>query len=290
MGKPMATNIIRAGYRLVVHNRSSDPVDELVELGAKRCNSPADVARNSTCIVTMLPDSSDVVGVLEGDEGVLSAVTPGSVIIDMSSIAPSTSQYLAERARAVGVFMLDAPVSGGDIGAAAGTLSIMVGGDAKVFDAVKPLLHVMGNPDRVVRIGDVGAGQICKICNQIVIGGTLIAVAEAFSLTRRAGINPARVRDALLGGFAASRVLELHGERILTRNYKPGFKAAHFVKDLRNAAEALAQHKVEAPVGAIVQQLSSTLIAAGRGDKDASVLAETVFDLNGLSDETSSES
>ena len=285
MGKPMAANIVRAGYPLVVHSRSPGPVDELIALGAARADTPADVARRSTCVITMLPDSPDVARVLEGEHGVLSAIAPGSAIVDMSSIAPAAAQRLAARAREAGATMFDAPVSGGDIGALAGTLSIMVGGDVHVFEAVKPLLHVMGNPDRVIYIGAAGAGQLCKICNQIVIGGTLTAVAEAFALTRRAGIDPARVREALLGGFAASRVLELHGERILTGNYAPDFKAAHYAKDLRNTLETLADHAVAAPVTAIVQQLANALMTAGRGEEDASALAKTIFDLNGLSND-----
>ena len=289
MGKPMAANIVRAGYPLVVHSRSPGPVDELVMLGAARAGTPADVARRSTCVVTMLPDSPEVAQVLEGAHGVLSAIAAGSAIVDMSSIAPGAARRLAARAHDAGATMLDAPVSGGDVGAQAGTLSIMVGGDAEVFEAVKPLLHVMGNADRVVHIGEAGAGQLCKICNQIVIGGTLTAVAEAFALTRRAGVDPARVREALLGGFAASRVLELHGERILTGNYAPGFKAAHYAKDLRNTVETLADHAVAAPVSAIVQQLASALMAAGRGDEDASALAKTIFDLNGLSEPSTAE-
>jgi 3-hydroxyisobutyrate dehydrogenase-like beta-hydroxyacid dehydrogenase len=284
MGKPMAANILRAGYPLVVHNRSQGPVTELVGLGADRAASPSDVARRSTCVVTMLPDSSDVASVLEGVDGVLSALPPGSAILDMSSIAPAVARRLAERARSSGIAMLDAPVSGGDIGAKAGTLSIMVGGNAEAFEAVTPLLHVMGNPNRVIRIGEAGAGQLCKLCNQMVIGGTLAAVAEAFALTRRAGVDTARVREALLGGFAGSKVLELHGERILTGNYTPGFKAAHYAKDLRNVVETLASHEVAAPVSAIVQQLASALMAAGRGDEDASALAKTIFDLNDLTD------
>ena len=174
--------------------------------------------------------------------------------------------------------MLDAPVSGGEIGAIDGTLSIMVGGDAEAFAAVKPLLDAVGNPEKVIRIGDSGAGQICKVCNQMVIGGTLVAVSEAFALARKSGVDPARVRDALLGGFAASRVLEVHGERILKSNYTPGFRAALYAKDMRIAAETLMAHDSPAPASAVVQQLVETL-AASKGDMDYSALATVIFEM-----------
>jgi 2-hydroxy-3-oxopropionate reductase len=179
--------------------------------------------------------------------------------------------------------MLDAPVSGGDIGAINGTLSVMVGGDAQAFAAVKPILDVMGNPERVVHIGEAGAGQLCKLCNQMVIGGTLGVVAEAFALARKAGVDPAKVREALLGGFAQSRVLDVHGERVLNGNYKPGFRTALYAKDLRNVIATLADHDTPAPISALVQQLVHATMAAGRGDEDNSSMARTVLDLAGLS-------
>ncbi len=180
--------------------------------------------------------------------------------------------------------MLDAPVSGGEIGAVSGTLSIMVGGDAKAFDEVKPILDAMGNPERVIRIGEAGAGQLCKVCNQMVIGGALAVVSEAFTLARKAGIDPAKVREALLGGFAASRVLEVHGERILKGNYKPGFRAALYAKDYRNAAAALSDYNSPAPVSVVIQQLVNSMVAKGQGEEDYSALATVLFDLAGLHD------
>src|SRR5439155_11706641 len=186
---------------------------------------------------------------------------------------------LAEAAARLGATMLDAPVSGGDIGAINGTLSIMVGGDAAAFAAVRPILEAMGNPERIVRIGDSGAGQLCKVCNQMVIGGTLAAVSEAFALARKAGVEPALVREALLGGFAASRVLEVHGERILKGNYKPGFRARLYAKDLRIASQTLAEHETPAPVSAAVHQLVTALVASGRGDDDYAAVATVLFEL-----------
>ena len=282
MGRPMAKNILKAGYPLVVHSRSQGPVVELVAAGASRASSPAEIARRATRIITMVPDSADVEQVLDGPDGVFSEIQPGTIIIDMSSIAPGPARRLADRARTLGASMLDAPVSGGDIGAIAGTLSIMVGGDLQSFTAVKPLLDVMGNPEKVVRVGESGAGQLCKLCNQMVIGGTLVVVAEALALARKAGVDAAKVREALLGGFAASRVLEVHGERALKGTYKPGFKTHLFAKDMRNVVSTLAEHDTAAPVTAVVQQLLHATMAAGRGEDDNSILAKTVFELAGL--------
>lgn len=284
MGRPMAHNLLKRGYPVVVQSRSPGPVDELVAAGATRAASPAEVARQTSRLITMLPDSPDVELVLEGPDGVFSALSPGTILIDMSSIAPSVARRLAGRAAALGALMLDAPVSGGDIGAINGTLSIMVGGDAEAFATVRPILEAMGNPERIVRIGDSGAGQICKVCNQMAIGGALAAVSEGFALARKAGVNPALVRQALLGGFAASRVLEVHGERILNSNYKPGFRAGLYAKDLRIASATLAEHGTPAPVSAAVHQLVEALVAAGRADDDYSALATVLSGLAGLPD------
>jgi 2-hydroxy-3-oxopropionate reductase len=282
MGRPMATNLVKAGYSLIVHSRSPQPVEALVALGATRAASPADVARQVTRIITMVPDSPDVEQVLEGATGVFSALQRGTIIIDNSSIAPDVARRLAAKAKSLGAQMLDAPVSGGEIGAVGGTLSIMVGGDADAFETVKPILDVMGNPEKVVRIGDAGAGQLCKVCNQMVIAGTLAAVAEAFALAKKSGIDAARMREALLGGFAASRVLEVHGERILKGNYKPGFKTRLFAKDLKIASSTLADNQVPAPSLAVAQQLISARMAAGAGDEDYSGMAKVILDLAGL--------
>jgi 2-hydroxy-3-oxopropionate reductase len=282
MGKPMATNLLKHGYRLVVHSRSPRPVDELVAAGAERADSPAGVARRATRIITMLPDSPDVELVLEGSGGLFEALQPGSILIDMSSIAPSVARRLAEAARARSAVMLDAPVSGGEIGAVGGTLSIMVGGDADAFAKARPILEAMGNRERIIHIGESGAGQLCKVCNQMVIGGTLAVVSEAFALARKAGVDAGKVREALLGGFAASRVLDVHGERILTHNYTPGFRARLYAKDYRIAAETLAAQETPAPVSAVVHQLVTALMASGRADDDYSALATVVFEMAGL--------
>jgi len=283
MGRPMALNLVKRGFPLVVHSRSQGPVDALVAAGAERAVSPAEVARRAMRIITMLPDSPDVEKVLEGPDGVFSAIERGTILIDTSSIAPAVARRLAEAARAFGAVMLDAPVSGGEIGAIDASLSIMAGGDQEAFAAVKPILDAMGNPERVVRIGDSGAGQICKVCNQMVIGGTLAAVGEAFALARKAGVDAGRVRQALLGGFAASRVLEVHGERMLQSNYKPGFRGRLYAKDMRIASETLTEFETPAPVSTVVHQLVTALVASGRGDDDYAALATVLFDLAGLS-------
>jgi 2-hydroxy-3-oxopropionate reductase len=279
MGRPMALNLLKRGFTLVVHSRSRGPVDELVAAGADAANSPAEVARRARRIITMLPDSPDVSKVLEGPDGVFGALQPGTLLIDCSSIAPATARRLAERAASLGASMLDAPVSGGEIGAINASLSIMVGGEADIFEQARPILGAMGNPERIVHIGPSGSGQICKVCNQLVIGGALAAVGEAFGLARRAGVDPVKVRAALLGGFAASRVLEVHGDRMLKNNYQPGFRARLYAKDLRIASQTLAEHETPAPVSAAVHQLVTALVASGRGDDDYAALATVLFEL-----------
>jgi 2-hydroxy-3-oxopropionate reductase len=278
----MARNLLKRGFNVVAHSRSQAPVDDVVAAGGEAASSPAEVARRATRIVTMLPDSPDVERVMEGADGIFTAVQKGTILIDMSTIAPSVAQRLAGRARDLGATMLDAPVSGGEIGAINASLSIMVGGDADGFAAVKPILDAMGNRDCVIRIGESGAGQICKVCNQMVIGGTLAAVSEAFALAKKAGVDPALVRGALLGGFAASRVLEVHGDRILNENYTPGFRAQLYAKDMRIVGRTLAANEVPAPVAAIVQQLVYAMVAGGKGDMDYSALATVLFDLAGV--------
>ena len=282
MGRPMARNLITRGFSLVVHSRSRGPVDELVAEGAEAATTPADVARRARRIVTMLPDSPDVISVMEGAEGIFAGLQPDTLLVDTSSIAPAAARRLASRAQTLGARMLDAPVSGGEIGAVNATLSIMVGGDPAAFAQARPILDAMGNPERVVLIGPSGAGQICKVCNQMVIGGTLAAVSEAFTLARKAGVDPALVRQALLGGFAASRVLDVHGERILQSNYVPGFRTRLFHKDLRIASETVAEHASPAPVAAIVQQHADALMAAGLAESDYAALATVLFKMAGL--------
>jgi 2-hydroxy-3-oxopropionate reductase len=281
MGKPMAKNLIKAGHSLVVYNRSRAAISEVAAAGAKAAASPADVARQTTIVITMVPDTSDVELVLTGPDGVLSTLQRGAIVIDMSSISPSATERLAKLVADKGATMLDAPVSGGEIGAVNASLSIMVGGDEAAFERARPVLEAMGNKERIVLIGPSGAGQVCKICNQIAIGGALAGVSEAFALARKAGVDAGRVRQALLGGFAASRVLEVHGERMLNDNYKPGFRTRLYQKDLRLANEAAAANGVAMPGTAIVTQLVNALVASGGADLDYSAIGTVLFRLAG---------
>ena len=282
MGKPMARNLLARGFDLVVHSRSRGPVNEIVAAGARAADSPADVAQQAAIVITMVPDSPDVEAVLEGQDGLFSALARGSLVIDCSTIAPAVARRLAARAAELGAAMVDAPVSGGEVGAINASLSIMMGGEEAAVARARPVLEAVGNPERIVHIGPAGSGQLCKVCNQMVIGGTLAAVSEAFALARKAGVDPALVRNALLGGFASSRVLDAHGERILKSNYTPGFRTKLFAKDLGIAADTLAEYQTPAPVAAVVQQLVSALMALGKSESDYSSLATVLFDLAGI--------
>jgi 2-hydroxy-3-oxopropionate reductase len=280
MGRPMAKHVMAGGYRLIVHSRSPRPVEELVAAGATAASSPVEVARQSEIVITMLPDTPDVELVVAGHNGVAEGVKRGSIVIDMSSISPVAAKRLAALVSSKGATMLDAPVSGGEIGAINASLSIMVGGDADAFARVRPVLACMGHADRIVHIGpEPGSGQICKVCNQIAIGGALAGVSEAFAIARKAGVDAALVRQALLGGFAASRVLEVHGERMLTGNYTPGFRTRLYQKDLRIAGETAAAHAVPVPATALVSQLVNALVASGGADLDYSAIGKVLFDL-----------
>ncbi|HJU43705.1 MAG TPA: NAD(P)-dependent oxidoreductase [Vicinamibacterales bacterium] len=282
MGKPMALNLRKKGFDVIVHNRSRPAVEALVAAGASPAGSPAEVARTARIVITMLPDGPDVEKVLDGDTGVFRAMQKGSVIVDSSTIAPNIARRLAARAREFGGSMLDAPVSGGEIGAIDGTLTFMVGGDAAALESVREVLGAMGKPERIVHVGDSGAGQICKVCNQIVLGGTMSVVAEAIALSRKAGVDPMKVRAALMGGFAQSRVLEVHGERMITGNWKPGFKAKLFKKDFGIATRTLREYEVPALTSAVVSQLVSAQVGAGEGEEDYSGIAKVIFRLANL--------
>jgi 2-hydroxy-3-oxopropionate reductase len=282
MGRPMALNLRKKGFEVLVHNRSRPAVETLVAAGAKTAGSPAEVARTAKIIITMLPDGPDVEKVLEGEAGVFGAMSKDTVIVDSSTIAPATARRLAARAKELDASMLDAPVSGGEIGAIDGTLTFMVGGEADALESVRHVLSAMGKPDRIVHVGESGAGQICKVCNQIVLGGTMSVVAEAVALSRKAGVDPMKVRAALMGGFAQSRVLEVHGERMITGNWKPGFKGKLFKKDFGIAMNTLNEYGVPATASAVVNQTVNAQIAAGEGEEDYSAIAKVIFRLANL--------
>jgi 2-hydroxy-3-oxopropionate reductase len=270
MGRPMARHLLDAGLPLTVHSRSAGPVDELAAAGAARAAAPAEVAAASDVVITMLPDTPDVEQVLFGADGVAAGAAAGSLVIDMSSIDPIPTRAFAERLAAGGVAMLDAPVSGGERGAIDAALSIMVGGDAAAFDRARPLFELMGRS--IVHVGPSGAGQTAKACNQLVVAATIEAVAEALVLAERAGVDPAKVREALLGGFAGSKILEVHGQRMLDRAFDPGFRARLHRKDARIVLDTAKQ--VGAPVPsfeAVARQLDE-LVDSGGGELDHSGL------------------
>ena len=286
MGKPMALNVLKAGFPLVVHNRSRGPVEELVSAGAEDGGSPKGVAQRAEIILMCLPDSPDVRKVVEGPNGVFEGISPGKVIVDMSTISPVVARELAAKAEKLGAEMLDAPVSGGDIGARQGTLSIMVGGKPEVFERVLPVFQAMGK--NIVRVGDAGAGQVTKACNQIVVGVTLEAISEALLLAAKAGVDPVRVREALLGGFAQSRVLEAHGQRILDRNFRPGFKAGLHHKDLKIALDTGRTYGVPLLATSLVHELMGSLVATDRAEEDHAALVTVLEAMAGAEVRSSS--
>ena len=280
MGKPMSQNLIKAGYSLVVYDIVKEYVNEIAGAGATAAASSLEVAQKSDVIITMLPDSPDVEAVVFGDEGVLDGIQSGSLFIDMSTIAPATSKKVYEALQEKGVEALDAPVSGGDVGAKSGTLSIMVGGSDEAFKRALPLFEIMGK--NIVHIGDPGAGQVTKAANQIVVALTIQAVAEALTLVKKSGVDIAKVRDALLGGFAQSRILDLHGQRILDRNFEPGFKIKLHRKDLGIALQTSRELGLSLNNTAQVAEFMNALIARGKGELDHSSLILLVENLSGL--------
>ncbi len=280
MGRRMAANVRRAGFRLLVHDIDPSAVEALVAQGAEDAGSLAGIGRGADAVVTMLPDTPDVETVLFGDGGLGGAMRPGSVLIDMSTISPIATREFARRLGERGVRMLDAPVSGGFQGAEAGTLSIMVGGEAGVLEDCLPLLQAMGTS--INHIGDGGAGQVCKACNQVAVVITIQAVAEALTLAKKNGVDPAKARQALLGGFAHSRALDLHGQRVLDGNYAPAFKVRLQQKDLRIALETGRASGTPLPATALVQELYGVLAATGRADLDNSSLALLMEEFAGL--------
>jgi 2-hydroxy-3-oxopropionate reductase len=280
MGRPMARNLLAAGRRLVVHNRSREAVDELVAAGAMAASSPREVAAAAGAVITMLPDSPDVEAVLRGPDGVFAGAAKGTLLIDMSTISPVVARRLAQEARAIGCEMLDAPVSGGTAGARDAALSIMVGGSGAALARARPILEVLGKT--ITHVGGPGAGQVCKACNQVVVALTIEAVGEALVLARKAGVDPAKVREALLGGFAQSRILEVHGRRALERNFEAGFKARLQLKDLAIALEAGREYGAAMPATAVVADLYKSVCAAGDAEADHSVLMAHVARLAGL--------
>ncbi|WP_295399459.1 2-hydroxy-3-oxopropionate reductase [uncultured Thiocystis sp.] len=278
MGRPMALNLQRAGVDLVVHARRVESMRPLSEAGAVTCASPAEVARQTDVIFTMVSDTPDVEAVILGANGLVEGARAGAVVVDMSTISPLASRVIAKRLAGQGVEMLDAPVSGGEVGAINGTLSIMVGGSVSAFARVLPMLEMMGT--NIVRIGENGAGQVCKCCNQILVGATIAGVAEALLLAKSSGVDPAKVREALLGGFARSRVLEIHGQRMIDEDFRPGFKVRLHQKDLRIVTENSQALGLALPSTALVSQYLNTLVEQGLGDLDSAAIYQVLREMN----------
>jgi 2-hydroxy-3-oxopropionate reductase len=277
MGKPMARNLMKAGFRLVVHNRSRAAVEELAKEGAQTAASPSEIAHRSDVIVTMLPDSPDVETVYTGENGLFAGLRSGMLLIDMSSISPIVSRKLAIEAEKRGADMLDAPVSGGEAGAIGATLSIMVGGKPPAVERAMPIFQALGK--NIVHVGDAGAGQVTKAANQMVVGTTIAVVSEALVLAAKAGVDPAKVRQALLGGFAQSKILEAHGQKMLDRNFKPGFRIRLHEKDMKIALAAGSEYGVPLMVTSQVCQMMTAMKAIGHGDLDHSGLVRLVEQL-----------
>jgi 2-hydroxy-3-oxopropionate reductase len=271
MGRPMAKNLMDAGYELVVHNRSPEKAEKLAEkVNATAAGSPREVAEACGIVITMLPDSPDVEAVAAGEDSVLEGIRDGALLIDMSTISPVVTQELSERVREKGASMLDAPVSGGDVGAIEGALSIMVGGSEEDFERARPLFDVMGKV--ATHVGPTGAGQVVKACNQIVVALNIEAVSEALVLGSKAGVAPEKVVEALSGGLAGSAVMEAKKEKFFSHDFEPGFRIELHHKDLGIALAAGREYGAALPVTAIVDQMLEASMAKGRGDRDHSAL------------------
>ena len=270
MGLPMSLNLRRAGFEVAVYNRSPARAAPLKDAGAKLCATPQEVAENADVIFICVSDTPDVEGVLFGEGGVIHGAKAGSVVVDMSTISPEATRGFAEKLAAKGIGMIDSPVSGGESGAIAGTLSIMAGGKPEVFARVKPYFEKMGK--NIVLVGDSGAGQVAKACNQIVIAVAIEGVAEALLLAEKSGVDGAKVREALMGGFAGSKVLEIHGNRMLSNDFKPGFKAKLHRKDMGIVMETAKKAGLALPAATIATLHMDAVLKNGDGELDSSAI------------------
>jgi len=270
MGKPMCGHLLAAGYKVCIYDLSPEPVAELSSQGASACACSSEIAKESDIIFIMVPDTPDVEAVLFGQDGLAEELKPGSIVVDMSSISPIETKEFALKLDAIGIKMLDAPVSGGQVGAEQATLSIMVGGQPEVFEQIKPYFELMGK--NIVHVGSNGDGQTCKVANQIVVALTIEAVSEALLFASKAGADPRKVRKALLGGFAQSRILDLHGERMIERSFAPGFRIKLHQKDLNLALQAARKLGLSLPNTALTQELFNAVASQGWSDLDHSAM------------------
>ena len=280
MGRPMAKNLMEAGYELVLQNRSPEKAEGLAEEGnATAARSPREVAEACDLVITMLPDSPDVEAVVAGEGGVLEGIRDSALLVDMSTISPVVTEELAAKVREKGASMLDAPVSGGDVGAIEGALSIMVGGSKEDFERARPLFDVMGKV--ATHVGPIGAGQVVKACNQIVVALTIEAVSEALVLGSKGGVAPEKILDVLGGGLAGNKVMEVKREKMLEHSFDPGFRIELHHKDLGIALAAGREYGVTLPVTAIVDQMLETLKMRGKGDRDHSAILTLIEESSG---------
>ena len=270
MGKPMARNLMKSGFDLIVHNRSRAAVDQLVSEGADSADSPKEAAASADVIITMLPEDPHVTEVVSAANGVTESIRQDAVLVDMSTISPTTTRRLAAMVAARGAHMLDAPVSGGVEAATEASLTIMVGGKAEIFERVLPVFQKLGK--NINHIGDHGAGQVTKAANQIIVGLTLQAVAEALIFAKKSGVDPAKVRRAIMGGYAQSRVLELHGQRMLERNFQPGGKITSHRKDINIVLTVAKEMDICLPGTAMISQLLNAVVAHDGADWDHSAI------------------
>jgi len=273
MGAPMAGHLAKAGHELFVHTRSKVP-DAIRDVGATPCKSNREVAERADTVFLMVPDTPDVEAVLFAEDGVAAGLSKGKTVVDMSSISPIATKEFAKRIEALGCSYLDAPVSGGEVGAKAASLSVMVGAEEAAFERVKPLFELMGK--NITRVGGVGDGQTAKVANQIIVALNIEAVAEALLFAARAGADPAKVRQALMGGFASSRILEVHGERMVKRAFAPGFRIELHQKDLNLALQSARSLGVSLPNTATAQELFNACAAHGGGGDDHSAMVRAL--------------
>lgn len=274
MGKPMAGHLLAAGHKVHAYDIFPEPIKELSAKGADACGSSREVAQKSDIIIVMVPDTPDVEAVLFGKNGVAEGIKKGSILVDMSSISPMATKEFAKKLNAMGVKVLDAPVSGGQVGAEAASLSIMVGGPAEVFEELKPIFELMGK--KIVHIGGNGDGQTCKVANQIAVALTIGATSEALLFASKAGADTKKVREALMGGLAQSRIMELYGERMIARNFKPGFRIRLHQKDLNLALQGARELGMCLPCTALAQQLFNGVAAQGGIDLDHSAMVNAL--------------
>jgi 2-hydroxy-3-oxopropionate reductase len=279
MGRPMALNLLKGGHEVVVWARRAESMAPLSAAGARTAADPGEVARQVELVISMVADAPDVEQVMLGERGVAAGAQPGLVAVDMSTIAPAAAKDIAAKMKARGIEFVDAPVSGGEVGAIAGTLSIMAGGSEAAFAKARPAFECMGK--NIVHVGDAGAGQVAKACNQIVTGMGVMAVAEAMCFASKAGADPARVREALLGGFAYSKILENHGQRMLDRNFKPGFKSWMHQKDLNIVMQSAHELGLMLPGAAMTAQMFNAMVGSGLGEEDSIAVLKLLENLSG---------